>query len=421
MKVLWITNGPTAFHRKHLGIGSAQGGGWMDAAYESIKDRTDVEVGFATIFDCSTLLRHKAEGVKMYAVPDDRNGDLYKYKKAENIALWKKIADDFQPDILHIWGTEMTHGLCAMAAMPGVPAVVYLQGLMAQIYNHGNSGIHFLEKLRYMTIRDVIESKGIHANSPFEKKRAEIEQQMISKAKNVLLENDWSAINCKAISPDCRIFHSLLPINKYFADFEWNADKMEPHTIFTVAGGYPIKGHHILLKALAIIKRWYPDVKLYIPGYNPLNDDKGLRKVFTHGYTRYVKSLIKKYDLSGNIIYTGKLSMNEMATYMSKCNVFAMPSAIENHSSTLIEAMMVGAPCVTSYVGGVADYLRHGENGFMYRFDEPETLAGYVMRLFEDTQLAARMGRTAMEKSRKDRLELNIAEDFVNAYTEILK
>ena len=113
--------------------------------------------------------------------------------------------------------------------------------------------------------------------------------------------------------------------------------------------------------------------------------------------------------------------MNEMATYMSKCNVFAMPSAIENHSSTLIEAMMVGAPCVTSYVGGVADYLRHGENGFMYRFDEPETLAGYVMRLFEDTELAARMGRTSMEESRKDRLELNIAEDFVNAYTEILK
>lgn len=420
MRVLWITNGPMALHRKQLGIGSAQGGGWIDAAYESIKNCPEVKVGFATIYDCSTLLCHEAEGVKMYAVPDDRNEELYLYKKADNIALWKLIADDFQPDILHIWGTEMTHGLCAMAAMPNVPAVVYLQGLMAQIYNHDQSGIDLATKIRYTTIRDIIENKGIHASSPFEKKRAEIERQMISKAKNVLLENDWSAINCKSISPDCRIFHSLLPINKHFADFEWNADKMEPHTIFTVAGGYPIKGHHILLKALAVIKRWYPDVKLYIPGYNPLNDDKGLRKLLPHGYTRYVKSLIKKYDLSGNIIYTGKLSMNEMATYMSKCNVFAMPSAIENHSSTLIEAMMVGTPCVSSYVGGVSDYLRHGENGFIYRFDEPETLAGYVMKLFDDRSLAATIGENAKNSSRSERLSINIAEDFVNAYSSIL-
>ena len=393
----------------------------MDAAFESIKSRPEVEVGFATIFECSSLLFHEAEGVKMYAAPANRKRGLYQYKKEENIALWKQIAEDFQPDILNIWGTEMTHGLCAMAAMPNVPAVVYLQGLMAQIYNHDQAGIDLATKIRFTTIRDIIENKGIHANSPFEKKRVEIERQMISIAKNVLLENDWSAINCKAISPDCRIFRSLLPINKHFADFEWNADEMEPHTIFTVAGGYPIKGHHILLKALAIIKRWYPDVKLYIPGYNPLNDDKGRRKLFTRGYTRYVKNLIKKNNLSNNIFYTGKLSMNEMAQYMSRSNVFVMPSAIENHSSTLIEAMMVGAPCVTSYVGGVADYLRHGENGFMYRFDEPETLAGYVMRLFEDSELAAQVGQNALRGARKDRLKLNIAEDFFNAYTAILK
>ena len=393
----------------------------MDAAFESIKSRPEVEVGLATIFECSSLLCHEADGVKMYAVPVDRKGGLYQYKKTDNIELWKQIAEAFQPDILHIWGSEMTHGLCAMSAMPNVPAVVYLQGLMAQIYKHDEAGISFLEKLRFITIRDIIEAKGIHASNHFEKKRAEIERLIISNVKNVILENDWSEINCKVISPDCRIFHSLLPINRRFASYEWKADEMEPHTIFTVAGGYPIKGHHILLKALAIIKRWYPDVKLYIPGYNPLNDDKGLRKLFTRGYTRYVKNLIKKNNLSNNIFYTGKLSMNEMATYMSKCNVFAMPSAIENHSSTLIEAMMVGAPCVTSYVGGVANYLRHGENGFMYRFDEPETLAGYVMRLFEDSELAARIGRIAMEESRKDRLTINISDDFVNAYTGILK
>ena len=118
--------------------------------------------------------------------------------------------------------------------------------------------------------------------------------------------------------------------------------------------------------------------------------------------------------------YFRKLSLKEMAERMSECNVFVMPSAIENHSSTLIEAMMVGTPCVSSYVGGVSDYLRHGENGFLYRFDEPETLAGYVMKLFDDRTLAATIGDNAKNSSRSERLSINIAEDFVNAYSSIL-
>ena len=76
MRVLWITNGPTAFHRKQLGIESAQGGGWIDAAFEAIKDCADVDVGFATAFECSSLLCNEADGVKMYAVPVSRKSGL---------------------------------------------------------------------------------------------------------------------------------------------------------------------------------------------------------------------------------------------------------------------------------------------------------------------------------------------------------
>lgn len=420
MRVLWITNGPIAIHREQLGLSSFQSGGWLDAAYEKIKDYPDLEIGLASIHNCSNLLCHESKGIKMYVVPNDLKGGLYQYKKEENLKLWKKIAEDFHPDIIHIWGDEMAHSLCALMAMPDIPAVVYLQGLMAQIYNHGHSGIDFLTKLRFTSIRDIIENKGIHINSPFEKKRKALENEIIRRAGNVILENEWSALNCKVINPSCHIFKSLLPINNYFANYEWSSEKAEPHSIFTVAGGYPIKGHHILLSALAILKRSYPDVKLYIPGYNPLNDDKGMRRLFPHGYTKYVRHLIKKNNLAENIVFLGKLSLKEMAESMSKCNVFVMPSAIENHSSTLIEAMMVGTPCVSSYVGGVSDYLKHGKNGFMYRFDEPETLAGYVMKLFDDRSLAATIGENAKNSSRSERLSINIAEDFVNAYSSIL-
>ena len=416
MRVLWITNGPIALHCQQLGIDSFQSGGWMDAAFESIKAFPELQMGLASVHNCSGFLKHEADGVKMYTVPNDLKGGIYQYQKKNNLRLWARIAEDFQPDVIHIWGTEMAHSLCAIMAMPETPTVVYLQGLMAQICNHGYSGIDFITKLRYTSLRDIVENKGVHANSPFERKRMVIEEEVIKKAGNVILENDWAALNCKVINPQCRVFRSFLPINNYFANFDWDYDSCPPHSIFTVAGGYPIKGHHILFKALAFVKKTYPDVKLYIPGYNPLHDDTGMRRLFPHGYTKYTRQLIIKYNLSENIVFLGKLSLKEMAEWMSKSAVFVMPSAIENHSSTLIEAMMVGAPCVSSYVGGVSDYLKNDENGFLYRYDEPETLAGLIMSLFGDRKLSERLGMKAKTETRRVRLSIKVADDFINTY-----
>lgn len=420
MRVLWITNYPIAAHRKQLGAMSAQGGGWMDAAFELLTQLPDVELGLASVYSCANIIIHEVNGIKMYTVPNDVKHGLYQYNKKENIDLWTQISSDFKPDVLHIWGTEMAHSLCALCAMPQVPAVVYLQGLMAQIYNHDNSGIDLATKVKYTTIRDIIENKGIHINNVFEAKRVAIEREIIKRANNVILENEWAEINCQVISGRCRVFRSLLPINKIFANYNWSYGKAVPNTIFTVAGGYPIKGHHILLKALAIIKERYPDVKLIIPGYNPLNDDTGLRRMLPHGYTKYVRSLIKKCGITENIQFTGKITADEMARYMSESRVFVMPSAIENHSSTLIEAMMVGAPCVSSYVGGILDYFKNGVNGFMYRYDEPETLAGLIMKLFEDKELSERIGENAKVVTRQARLSINMADDFIKIYHSVV-
>lgn len=119
-------------------------------------------------------------------------------------------------------------------------------------------------------------------------------------------------------------------------------------------------------------------------------------------------------------MYTGKLKPSEMAENLSHCNVFVMPSAIENHSSSLIEAMMVGCPCVSSYVGGVSEYLEHGKNGFLYRYDESETLAGIIMDLFKNDNLCDSISRQAKLRTRADRQSINIAKDFTNIYNEIL-
>ena len=76
---------------------------------------------------------------------------------------------------------------------------------------------------------------------------------------------------------------------------------------------------------------------------------------------------------------------------------------------------MVGMPCVSSYVGGVPEYLIHSENGFLYRFEEYEVAAYYIEKLFEDAALAKKFS----ERSRTDMMKLHSNNDVFKKITDI--
>ena len=72
-----------------------------------------------------------------------------------------------------------------------------------------------------------------------------------------------------------------------------------------------------------------------------------------------------------------------------------MPSTIENSPNSLGEAMLLGLPCISSHVGGVANMLVHGVEGFLYPSDEPYMISYYVCKLFENDNLARRFSEAA--------------------------
>jgi glycosyltransferase involved in cell wall biosynthesis len=85
-----------------------------------------------------------------------------------------------------------------------------------------------------------------------------------------------------------------------------------------------------------------------------------------------------------------------------------------------MEAMVVGTPCIASYVGGIPEYLIHQVNGLIYRFEEYEILASHILRIFIDPDFSnqiAKNGRTSMRKSRNSQ---NLSEEFINIYEDIL-
>ena len=416
MKVLWVTNVPFAYHNDLLGKanGAIASGSWLYAAYESIKNDIDTKLYIVTVADIATVLSGEYEGNEFYVLPGGTMS-TYKIDDKRNFEIWKSLKEGINPDLVFIWGTEAKFSFVASEVFNEVPQIIYIQGVLNSIVHHYYDGIP--RKYQLKTIRDYVgavlhrEAYGIY------KKQVILERTLLKNACAIVVENDWCESQCLACNRKLKVFRNYLPIRHEFYDQEWNVEKMHPYTIFTNAGGATIKGHHILFKAIAIVKEKYPQVKVYIPGYNYLEQVNHWKK--RSGYLEYLYKIYKDNKLYENIEFTGLLTAQEMAKHIASCHVYVMPSMIENHSSSLIEAMIVGAPCVSSFVGGTANIVRYGDNGYLYNSLEPVSLSGCIIRLFDNANLAKNIANRAIKI--RDTRKQNFGEAMLDLYKSIIK
>ena len=420
MRILWVTNQPIAYLRDMLKISLGQSGGWMEQSYGVIKESPKFTIGVATIYEGTELLHSQADGNDFYAVPSRQTMNAYDSCDFYNLSQWDSVINDFKPDLIHVWGSEYPIGLCALKAAKGIPSVVYMQGMLNQLANHYCDGVSPWEQLRYISIVDIKRWNFLWSRKKSFEKAAKREAELLNLANNVIVESDWCAYNCLSVAPKCTVYRSALPISSVYFEYDWDYEKCEKHSIFTVAGGYPIKGHHMLLKAFAKVVKEYPDAKLYIPGQSNVTANDFKNRIRKTTYDNIISAIIKEYHLQNNIVYLGRLSPEQMAQQIEKCNIFVMPSSCENHSSSLIEAMIVGAPTISSYVGGISQYYKDGDNGLFYRFDEPDVLSAMIVKYFENKDFTKGLAQKGKKRERDNRSGINLIEDYNFIYNSIV-
>ena len=419
MKVLWIVN--ILLNKFSLQLYNKPSNGlWMDALLEEFVDANDIEIVVATTLNIKKTIKFKDGNVTYYALPDNYPL-LYNENKKGNIKAWQELLEGEKPDLIQVWGTEFTHGLCCLRLAKDIPSVIYMQGLMGAIADCYRAGISVSDIKKSVTIRDLIKRDGILLQQRKFFKQAIKETEMLELSGSIICENDWCESVVKQIVPTIKVYRCQINLNKIFSEYEWDVEKSEKYSIISTASGYTIKGLHILLKALAIVKTKYPEIKLYVPGVPQVADGSLSGTLHKTGYTKYVEKLIKQLDIKENIVWLGILSQEELARQYTKCRVFVMPSAIENHSSSLKEAMMVGMPCISSSVGGIPEYVKHGENGLLYNFGDYNVLADCICKLIEyDEKRLCEMSQNA----RRDMIDLHggvkITETIHKIYKEIV-
>ena len=416
MKVLWITNIPVGeaglifYNQKTSGL-------WMDVALEDFKYDNTYELYIATCGNIKNTKVRNDENITYYLLPD-KVGYEYHANKKSNLDAIHAMLGDVQPDIIHFWGTENQLILDIITCNQNkIPMLVYIQGVVNSLDRYFTAGLTTKEIIFNTTIMDVLKGTGIYNQIKRYKKQSLHEKSVVIQVKNIVGENIWSKAYYKAICKDVKFYDVPLYINQCFKNYQWNIETVTQYSIMCNSASYSIKGLHMLLKAIALLKTSYPTIKLYVPGDNPVGKSDFKSKIRYTGYIKYLNKLIAELDLLDSIVFLPFLTPDQMAEQMMKSHVYVVPSAIENHSSSLKEAMLVGIPSIGTYVGGVSEYVKHGENGYLYRFEEPEVLAYLISNIFNSNELANKLSING----KKDMIDMHFNYNIHKRMKEIYK
>lgn len=419
MNVLWITNRPIAGAERKLNI-KAKSGTWMEPALMGLKKYAEFSFSVASPAAVDALFSFQDDGIKYYLVPDlCTKTHRWKSKDCQN--LWREVITSSKPDLIVIWGTEYAHGLCAQTVAEDIPCVIEIQGIIESVWHYYLGGMSLREILRAYSFWNIVKRTGLLKRRREIKKQIPIERMMLERSGNVIVENEWATGYIQSMVPHCCFFYHNLNVNDLFFRVKREKSTVEKNSILCSAPGYPLKGFHYLLRAMRIVKQKHHDVKLYVPGIsNPFG--KGIKgRMKQDGYEKLVMRMIEQYGLKESVIFLGRLSSQEMAEIMAKCELMVIPSAIENHSITLREAMTVGLPCISSYVGGVPEVVVHKVNGMLYRYEDYQRCAFFIDFCLSNKEAAKRIGNQA----RKDMFDYLDKEKSLiqlkNAYIEIVE
>ena len=402
MRVAWILNGLVGRASVLYSETTAQGGGWVNASLNQFADK--IVNGAVDLHIVVPVPEHKA------TIKDTR-GETYHFIEWQNKGIGvnppqkdcesiNKALDEISPDCIMLWGSEYSTTLCASryGKEHKIPLLLYVQGLVGSFEGKFNGNLSLKEMGSIISPIDrlkMFQSKKYYENLM---KQKIYENEIINNLYGVISDNDWCFSFVKKINPEVKCFKHLLPLNEQYFNGKWSLEKAHKNEIFTIAGRTAYKGLHNLIKALPAVKEQFPDVRVCIPGNMEYGSPAILKRP---PYIAYLNALIKKYSVEENVVFLGKLDAAEMREHMESCSCFVMPSMVENHSSSLREAMFVGTPCVASLVGSVGEFAKQAISASVYECDDYKALSREIIHILSTPEYARTIadgGKKEMQK-----------------------
>jgi len=174
--------------------------------------------------------------------------------------------------------------------------------------------------------------------------------------------------------------------------------------IITVSRLVNKNGVENLIRAFALLTLSH-DLELFIAGDGILKPK--------------LMQLAQELNVSDRIIFAGTVNHNDLPALLAQSDVFVRPSLSEGLGSAFLEAMASGLPVVGTQVGGIPDFLNHGETGLFCDPHRPDDIAQKIELILSDGILRNKIIKQALIHVRENYSWEEIAKRMNEIYTNI--
>lgn len=357
--------------RRVLGLPTKIGGygdvaGWDTYMIELLRQRDDIDL---TVISAHTGLRKRH-------VAFDLEGVHYHFVKVEGATLLKhlisspslwhrlnpmrpvvrNIVKKTQPDVLALIGAENAHISGTVLGIEGIPLIVKCQ----TIYNNPDRG----------------------KSGPVDAKNAYVEQLIFKDLKYVAVGAGMHG----------RLFRQF---NQKAYNFKWPLGNLLPEVkplekeydfVNYAMGMSDKKGYPDAIKALAIVKEKYPNVRLNLVGGSSKEEKEALEK------------MVADFHLESNVTFTPFFERQEdLFQHLQKSRFALLPCKMDSVASTIRQAMHYGLPVICYETEGTLTLNKEKECVLIAENSNPTDLADKMIQLLSDDELEVRLRENAGE------------------------
>lgn len=137
------------------------------------------------------------------------------------------------------------------------------------------------------------------------------------------------------------------------------------------------KGVFDLLEVIKRLDQKIPaDVKFYLCG------DRGETEVLAK---------VKEYNIEHRIAHIGWIDGQQKQEFISKSMINCLPSYNEGLPMTILETMAAGVPNISTNIASIPEVINHGDNGFMVKPGDVDSLTTFLLQLIENDEMRKRM------------------------------
>jgi glycosyltransferase involved in cell wall biosynthesis len=316
------------------------------------------------------LTVHYAVGQKRFLLPTQSYWDFQKAKE---------VAHRFQPDIVHAQGTGGHGDVGVRLDYPNALTIHGVGSFEAELRERKNK---IIGPVRIWLTRKMI-------------------ARIMRNARLVISISEFDRLHCLSHGTE-RVVGVPNAVRYEFVQ----AKPEFPTTQRIVFNGVIIPRKNVvgLVRAFRKVKERVPDAFLDIVG--PMTDPA------------YYAEVVKNIDptIRTSVVFHGNKPVHELIEVMKNGSVSVLFSIYENLPVAIAEALMLGKPAVASRVGGLAEMVQDGLNGFLVESGDEDALANRLIGLLQDGALRRRMGLKARELAMQKWNPDAVAAETVKAY-----